>query len=122
MPMHDSHPNAFTRCLLAGLLAIGTTAWSAEAPALKDAFKGRFLVGTAINSSLATGTGFRRSSEQVNQDIALVKEQFNQLVAENEMKWASVHPRPGADGYDFRTADAFVNFGLSNQMYLAGQT
>jgi endo-1,4-beta-xylanase len=71
---------------------------------------------------VVTGTGFRRSSEQVNKDIALVKEQFSQVVAENEMKWASVHPRPGADGYDFRAADAFVNFGLSNNMYLAGHT
>src|SRR5207302_7070303 len=69
-----------------------------------------------------TGTGFRRSPEQVNKDIVQVKAQFNQLVAENEMKWALLHPRPGAEGYDFRAADAFVNFGLSNNMYLVGHT
>src|SRR5512137_2475273 len=114
--------NARTHCLLAGLLALGCTAWSADLPTLKDAFKDHFLVGTAINRSIATGTGFRRSPEQVNTDIALVKRQFNQVVAENEMKWASVHPRPGADGYDFGAADAFVNFGLSNNMYLVGHT
>ena len=59
------------------------------------------MVGTAVNRTITTGTGFRRSPEQVSQDIALVKAQFNQLVAENDMKWALIHPRPGADGYDF---------------------
>ena len=122
MKTHNSNPNKRTACLLAGLLALGCTAWSADLPTLKDAFKDHFLVGTAINRSIATGTGFRRSPEQVNTDIALVKRQFNQVVAENEMKWASVHPRPGADGYDFGAADAFVNFGLSNNMYLVGHT
>lgn len=95
---------------------------AAETPALKDAFQGRFMVGTAINRNIASGVGFRRNPEQVKQDIALVKAQFNQLVAENEMKWASLHPRPGADGYDWRAADAFVSFGMSNHMVLAGHT
>jgi len=122
MKTHFFNSNPRARCLLAGLLALGCTAWSADLPTLKDAFKDHFLVGTAINRSIATGTGFRRTPEQVNTDIALVKKQFNQVVAENEMKWASVHPRPGADGYDFGAADAFVNFGLSNNMYLVGHT
>jgi endo-1,4-beta-xylanase len=38
------------------------------------------------------------------------------------MKWALLHPRPGADGYDFRAADDFVNFGVNNNMYLVGHT
>ncbi|MBI5686251.1 MAG: endo-1,4-beta-xylanase [Verrucomicrobia bacterium] len=108
--------------LTTALLAYGTTAWSADLPTLRDAFKDHFLVGTAINRAVTTGRGFRRSSEQVNTDIALVKAQFNQVVAENEMKWDSLHPRPGADGYDFRAADAFVSFGLNNNMYLVGHT
>ena len=111
-----------TSSLVAALLAIGTSAWSADSSTLKGTFKDHFLVGTAINRNIATGAGFRRSPEQVSADIALVKAQFNQLVAENEMKWASLHPRPGADGYDFRAADAFVNFGVSNNMALAGHT
>ena len=122
MPLHDSISRTFTRWLLAGLLTLGTTAWSADAPTLKDAFKDHFFVGTAVNRAVTTGRGFRRSPEQVNADIALVKAQFNQLVAENEMKWASLHPRPGADGYDFRAADDFANFGLNNKMYLVGHT
>jgi endo-1,4-beta-xylanase len=109
--------------LTAALFAVVTTARSADAPVtLKDAYKEHFLVGTAINRSLATGTGFRRTLEQVNKDIALVKEQFNQITAENDMKWLLIHPREGADGYDFGPADAFVNFGLSNNLYLVGHT
>ena len=120
--MHRFNPHTHTSSLMAALLAIAAAAWSAETPALKDAFKDHFLVGTAVNRAITTGTGFRRSTEQVKQDVALVKAQFNQLVAENEMKWALIHPRPGPDGYDFGAADAFVNFGLSNHMQLAGHT
>src|ERR1051326_6503479 len=111
------------RWSLVTLLIVSATAQAADVPSLKDTFKDRFYVGTAINRSIATGAGgFRRSAEQISKDIAEVKEQFNQLVPENDMKWALIHPREGADGYDFVPADAFVNFGLSNNMYLVGHT
>src|SRR5208282_1128738 len=55
-------------------------------------------------------------------DIALVKEQFNQTSPENDLKWALIHPRPGADGYNFGPADAYVNFGVSHNMYIVGHT
>ena len=115
-------PNPCTSWLVAAMLTLVATAWSAETPALKEVFKDHFMVGTAINRSIATGSGFRRSPEQVSTDIALVKAQFNQVVAENDMKWALIHPRPGSDGYDFGPADALVNFGLSNRMQVAGHT
>lgn len=38
------------------------------------------------------------------------------------MKWALIHPRPGPDGFDFGPADAFVSFGQSHGMDLAGHT
>jgi len=105
------------------LLVIGDVTQAADPPSLKDAFKDRFYVGTAINRSIATGAGgFRRNPEQISRDIAQVKDQFNQIVPENDMKWALIHPREGAEGYDFAPADAFVNFGLSNNMYLVGHT
>jgi endo-1,4-beta-xylanase len=89
---------------------------------LKDAFKDHFHVGAAINRSIATGVAFRRTSEQATKDVALVKEQFNQISPENDLKWALIHPREGGDGYNFGPADAFVNFGVSNHMYLVGHT
>jgi endo-1,4-beta-xylanase len=112
---------------LAVLLAMGATARSADTPALKDAFKDHFCVGAAINRTIATGTAVRadnvnRTLEAVNKDIALVKEQFNQIAPENDLKWALIHPREGADGYNFAPADAYVNFGLSNGMYIVGHT
>jgi len=117
-----------TRLLTAALFAAATATRSADIPAtLKDAYKDHFQVGTAINRTIATGTAaragfFNRTPEQVQKDVALVKEQFNQIVAENDMKWLLIHPREGADGYNFGPADAVVNFGLSNKMSIAGHT
>ena len=113
--------------LLAAVLALAPTARSADEPTLKDAYKDHFQVGVAINRTIATDTAVRadnvnRTPEQVKKDIAVAKEQFNQVVAENDMKWQLIHPREGADGYDFAPADAFVNFGLNNKMYLVGHT
>jgi endo-1,4-beta-xylanase len=109
------------------LLAMAATARSADRPTLKDACKDHFYVGAAINRTIATGAPVRadnvnRTPEQIQRDIALAKEQFNQIAPENDLKWLLIHPREGADGYDFGPADAFVNFGQSNNMYLVGHT
>ncbi len=90
--------------------------------ALKDVFKGHFKVGVAVNRSVTTGQGFRRSEEDVKQDIALAQRHFNHVVAENEMKWQLIHPRAGADGYDFAAGDALIDFGMKNDMEVAGHT
>ena len=113
--------------LAALLLATGTSAWTADTPTLKDVYKDHFYVGAAINRTIATdravrADNVRRTSEQVDKDIALVKLQFNQIAPENDLKWALIHPREGADGYNFGPADAYVNFGVSNQMYIVGHT
>ncbi|HVV70675.1 MAG TPA: endo-1,4-beta-xylanase [Verrucomicrobiae bacterium] len=108
---------------VAALVTTGAVGWCADTSSLKEVFKDKFYVGTAINRAVATGTnGFRRSPEQLARDIAQVKEQFNQISPENDLKWALIQPREGADGYDFAPADAFVNFGLKNEMYLVGHT
>src|SRR5213592_4332199 len=115
---------ASTAFLSAALLAICPAAEAADKPgSLKKAFKDSFLVGTAVNRSMVTGgTAFRRSAEQNANDVALIKEQFNQISPENDLKWQMIHPREGKDGYDFAAADAFVNFGLSNNMQVVGHT
>lgn len=121
------HSNIRTCLLASALLGLGSTSRSADTPTLKDAFRDHFHVGAAINRTIAMNAAVRadnvrRTQEQVEQDIALVKAQFNQISPENDLKWALIHPRPGPDGYDFAPADAFVNFGLSNNMYLVGHT
>ena len=109
------------------LVAIAAMAQATEKPTLKDAYKNHFLVGVAINRTIAMGTAVRadnvnRTMDEVQKDIAVAKEQFNQIAPENDLKWQLIHPRPGADGYDFAPADAFVNFGLSNNMDIIGHT
>ena len=128
MKTHPSNLCLHIGWLAAALLAVGATARPADMPTLKDAYKKYFYVGVAINRDIATGTAgqtndfFSRSPEQVDKDIALVKEQFNQISPENDLKWQLIHPQPGPDGYDFGPADAYVNFGLSNHMYIVGHT
>jgi endo-1,4-beta-xylanase len=113
--------------LTTAVLAIASTANSAELPALKDAYKGDFLVGVAINRTIPTGTAVKadntdRSLEQVKKDTEVVIGQFNQIAPENDLKWALIHPREGKDGYDFAPADAFVEFGMKHGMYVIGHT
>ena len=111
--------------LTAVVLATAASAQTDKTPALKDAYKGHFYVGVAINRSIVTGEapGFgNRTVEQVNKDIALTKEQFNQISPENDLKWESIHPREGADGYNFGPADAYVDFGQKNHMFIVGHT
>jgi endo-1,4-beta-xylanase len=127
MKTHNSNLNSRIGLLTAVLLAMGATARSADTPTLKEAYKAHFHVGAAINRTIATGTAVRadnvnRTLEQVDKDLALVKEQFNQISPENDLKWALIHPREGADGYNFGPADAFVTFGVSNHMYIVGHT
>src|ERR1043165_844961 len=116
--------NVSKMILAPALLVVALTARSADAPVtLKDAFKDYFPIGAAVNRSMVMGgIGFRRSAEQNEKDISLLKEQFNQISPENDLKWQLVHPREGVEGFDFAPADAFVNFGISNKMYIVGHT
>ena len=108
---------------MVALLALHATAQSAATTSLKDAYKGDFYLGVAINRTIATGLQddrLIRNSEQISRDLAVVTNQFNQLSPENDLKWEMTQPRAGAEGYDFGPADAYVNFGLANHMYLVG--
>jgi len=127
MKTHIPNFNSRISLLTSALLIIGATARSADTTTLKDAYKDQFYVGVAINRTIAMSAAVRadnvnRNQEQVNKDIALVKEQFNQIAPENDLKWALIHPQEGPDGYNFGPADAYVNFGLSNNMYIVGHT
>ena len=63
---------ARTLVLSSALLAL--TAEAAET--LKDTFKDKFLVGTAVNRGMVTGgAGFRRSAEQAAKDKAAGKKE-----------------------------------------------
>jgi endo-1,4-beta-xylanase len=113
--------------LTSALLTFGVTAQSADIPTLKDAYKDYFYVGVAINRTIAMSAAVpadnvNRNIQEVNKDAALAKEQFAQISPENDLKWEVIQPREGPDGYNFGPADAYVNFGLSNNMYIVGHT
>jgi endo-1,4-beta-xylanase len=102
--------------LLAGLLvAAGPASAGAETLVpLKSAFKDCFMVGVALNQ--------RQFSEQDSNGADLTKLHFNSISPENVMKWESIHPRSGDDGYNFEAADRFVEFGEKNGMLIVGHT
>jgi endo-1,4-beta-xylanase len=82
----------------------------AQQPTLRDAYKGCFTVGAALNPAQFT--------EQDAKEAAIVKEQFNTISPENVLKWALIHPQP--DKYDFTLADKYVEFGQQNHMFIIG--
>jgi len=118
--------NSICHAAIAGLLLAATAQAQTtnSSVTIKDAYKDHFIVGAAINRTIATGTAGRgnRTQEQVEGDVALVIKHFNQVSPENDLKWQLVHPTAGPDGYNWAPADAFVEFGSKNNMYLVGHT
>jgi endo-1,4-beta-xylanase len=99
--------------LLCGALAALAGACSAPGsrqPSLKNAFRGDFLIGVALDESQFEETDARAA--------ALVKAQFDSISPENALKWVSVHPRAGM--FDFDDADRYVEFGTRNGMFVVG--
>jgi endo-1,4-beta-xylanase len=96
------------------LLLLTSSLWAAEqAPmTLKDAFKGSFLIGAALNPDDFTESDARAA--------ALIKAQFDSISPENVLKWEKVHPGP--DRYDFDLPDKYVAFGEKNHMFTVGHT
>lgn len=79
---------------------------------LKEAFIGTFYIGTALN----TDQIFEKDAEI----DALIRKQFNAIVAENCMKSVNIHPEK--DRYFWEEADAFVQYGQKNGMHITGHT
>jgi endo-1,4-beta-xylanase len=93
--------------ILAGAVAHGQTT-------LKDAYQGMFRIGAALNPAQ-----FEERDPRTNPIIAA---QFNSISPENALKWQSLHPRPGSEGYDFAAADRYVAFGEKHKMFIVGHT
>jgi endo-1,4-beta-xylanase len=81
-------------------------------PALKDVFKDAFVMGTAVNTAIVSGTDA--------ESRGLVLRHFGSITAENVMKAGPVNPRPGV--FNFGPADAFVAFGEAHGMFIVGHT
>jgi endo-1,4-beta-xylanase len=96
--------------LFAAVLAATLTASAQTPTTLKDAYKGAFHVGAAINTEQITGADAHGA--------AIVATQFDSISPENVLKWERVHPQPGT--YDFDLADKYVAFGEKNHMFIVG--
>jgi endo-1,4-beta-xylanase len=97
--------------VLTGCLS-SIAAMAQAAATVKDAFRGGFVVGAAMNTDQITGKDA--------QGDAIIIQQFNSISPENVMKWEVIHPRP--DVYNFTLADKYVEFGLKNHMFIVGHT
>ena len=99
------------RLLISSALLAACVAASAQQPTtLKEAYRGIFHVGAAINERQIAGTDTVGTS--------IVATQFDTISPENVLKWERVHPAP--DTYNFDLADKYVAFGEKNHMFIVG--
>lgn len=79
---------------------------------LQQAYKGIFIIGTAVNDEIVSG------ADPAARDIVI--QQFNTITAENVLKAGPINPEPGV--YNFGPADAFVEFGEQHNLFIVGHT
>lgn len=79
---------------------------------LKTAYRDAFRIGSAMNHDMVIG------NDSLATEILLA--QCNAVTAENVMKAALIQPKEGQFVWD--AADAFVNFGGENGMFVIGHT
>ncbi len=96
--------------MVAGCSSGKSTTASGTLPSLKKAYEADFLIGTAINTQQV------RETDPVS--AALIKQQFNAITPENNMKAEIIHPE--WDKYNFQLADELVEYGAKNNMKVNG--
>ena len=96
------------------IIAATINAWgcssSNEPVTLKDALKGKFHIGAAINN--------RQFMERDTADVRIIKQHFSAIVPENCMK--SMYLQPVEGEFNFTEADKFVEFGEKNGLWITG--
>lgn len=100
----------FSSIALTAVMASCGSVVQNSVPSLKDAYGDKFLVGVAVNNDQVAGrdTAVTR----------IIKQHFNQLVAENCMKCEKIHPEENR--YDFEAADRLMQFAEDNRMTVIG--
>lgn len=100
-----------TMCLIGSLFLLKSTVSVAQLT-LKEAYKKAFKMGVAVNDAIVSG------QDKASQDI--VVKQFNTITLENSMKAVLINPQPGV--FNYGPADAYVEFGKKNNMFIIGHT
>src|SRR5579864_8345690 len=109
---------AATLCFITlpvGVAAPKSVPIPAEVNTLRQAGEARhIIIGTAAAARLLEEPDY----------ATILGSEFGQLQAENEMKFALIHPRSDTDPnpYDFKGADALVVFAQSHNMVIRGHT
>ena len=104
--MHDMKQQ-ISKLALATFLVVGTAA-DTWAQGLKDAYKDYFMIGVAVNQRNVTNA----------QQQALVRQEFNSMTAENDMKPEPTEPQEGQ--FNWENADRIANFARANGIKLRG--
>ena len=94
------------RLALAAVLTLSTAATQAQG--LKDAYKKEFMIGVAVN---------QRNVSTPDQ-MALIRQEFNSITAENDMKPQPTEPKEGQ--FNWGGADSIANFARQNGIKLRG--
>src|SRR5579872_2925504 len=102
--------NPFPLSRFALFLILAAAAQAQTVPTLKDAFRGIFRIGAALNQA--------QFEERDARGDAIIAAQFNTISPENVLKWGIVHPR--VDGYNFDPGDRYVAFGEKHKMFIVG--
>jgi endo-1,4-beta-xylanase len=89
--------------------AVSANSAQEEPPSLSQALAAYFPVGAAVSPNDVNGP-----------HAEILKRHFNSIVAENDMKWARIHPAEST--FDFSRADTLVAFARSNHMLVRGHT
>ena len=92
------------------MITLSLEATSQMPSSLKEAYRGSFLIGAAINTAQIAG--------QDSRGDAIIEAQFSTISPENALKWDRIHPKP--DTYDFTLADQYVAFGEKHHMFIVG--
>src|SRR5690606_41756802 len=79
---------------------------------LKDAYKGKFYIGTALN--------LHQIWERNDKAKQVIETHFNSIVAENCMKSENMQPQEGV--FNFKDSDRYVKYGEKHGMQHLGHT
>jgi GH35 family endo-1,4-beta-xylanase len=101
---------ATTAALAAG--RFGAPSALAAGPSMKDAYRGTFLIGTALD--------FRRPDEFNATELDIITSQFNVITPENSMKPGPVHPQENT--WNWGQPDALMSFCERNAITVMGHT
>ena len=94
--------------IMIGVLLALVSSTPLMAQGLKDAYKKYFMIGVAVNGRNVTNP----------EQMALVKQEFNSITAENDMKPQPTEPKEGE--FNWEAADRIANFARQNGIKLRG--